>query len=83
MNSIKDLIDDTAVHERKIEMRTYPMKDDRLIVEGWLNDRIECTLLPNSEGKQEAFDKSCQFCNDIKRRGALCVSYDKGKSALQ
>jgi hypothetical protein len=38
MNSIKDLIDDTAVHERKIEMRTYPMKDDRLIVEGWLRD---------------------------------------------
>jgi len=38
MASIKDLIDDTAVHERKLEMRTYPLKDDRLIVEGWLRD---------------------------------------------
>jgi len=38
MTSIKDLIDDTAVHERKIEMHTYPMKDDRLIVEGCLRD---------------------------------------------
>lgn len=38
MTSIKDLIDDTAVHERRLEMRTYPLKDDRLIVEGWLRD---------------------------------------------
>ena len=38
MASIKDLIDDAAVHERKLEMRTYPLKDDRLIVEGWLRD---------------------------------------------
>ncbi len=38
MTSIKDLIDDTAVHERRLEICTYPMKDDRLILEGWLRD---------------------------------------------
>lgn len=35
---LKDLIQDSPIHERKLDFRTYPLKDDRLIVEGWLKD---------------------------------------------
>jgi Protein of unknown function (DUF2889) len=35
---LKDLIRNTPVHERRIEFRTYPLEDDRLIIEGWLRD---------------------------------------------
>ena len=38
MSRIKDLIQDTPIHERRLELRTYPLEDDRLIVEGWLKD---------------------------------------------
>lgn len=43
MSTLKELIRDTPVHERKLEMRTYPLKDNRVIVEGWLRDE---RLLP-------------------------------------
>ncbi len=42
MGRLKKLIDKSHVHERKLEFRTYPLEDDRLIVEGWLRDeRLE------------------------------------------
>ena len=38
MSVLKDLIKKAPVHERRLEMRTYPLGNDRLIVEGWLRD---------------------------------------------
>ena len=38
MSGIKDLIREAPVHERRIELRSYPLEDDRLVVEGWLRD---------------------------------------------
>jgi hypothetical protein len=38
MSRLKDLIQNTPVHERRLEFRTCPLEDDRLIVEGWLRD---------------------------------------------
>ena len=38
MIRLKDLIRESPVHERRLEFRTYPLEDDRLIVEGWLRD---------------------------------------------
>jgi hypothetical protein len=38
MSRLKDLIKKPPVHERRLELRTYPLEDDRLIVEGWLRD---------------------------------------------
>jgi hypothetical protein len=38
MGRLKDLIQDAPVHERRLEFRTYPLEDERLIVEGWLKD---------------------------------------------
>ena len=38
MNRIKDSIKDAPIHERRLDFRTYPLEDDRLIVEGWLKD---------------------------------------------
>jgi len=38
MGKLKDLIRDAPVHERRLEFRTYPLEDERLIVEGWLKD---------------------------------------------
>ena len=38
MTRLKDLIQSAPVHERRLEFRTYPLEDDRLIVEGWLRD---------------------------------------------
>ncbi|MBA4394068.1 MAG: hypothetical protein C0407_10990, partial [Desulfobacca sp.] len=35
---LKELIRQAPVHERKMEIRTYPLEDDRVIVEGWLRD---------------------------------------------
>jgi hypothetical protein len=35
---LKDLIRNSPVHEREIAVRTYPLEDERLIVEGWLKD---------------------------------------------
>ena len=38
MSTLKDLIKEAPVHERKLEMKSYPVKDDKLVVEGWLRD---------------------------------------------
>jgi hypothetical protein len=38
MTQLKDLIKDAPVHERRLEFRTYPIDDDRMVVEGWLRD---------------------------------------------
>ena len=38
MNSLKDRIREAPVHERKLDIRTYPLENDRVIVEGWLRD---------------------------------------------
>ncbi|MFZ0450870.1 MAG: DUF2889 domain-containing protein [Desulfatiglandaceae bacterium] len=38
MTRLRDLIQNTPVHERRLEFRTYPLEGDRLIVEGWLRD---------------------------------------------
>ena len=38
MATLKDLIRDTPIHERRLELRSYPMEDGRLIIEGWLRD---------------------------------------------
>ncbi len=38
MNKLKDLIQDGPLHERRLEFKTFPLKDNQLIVEGWLKD---------------------------------------------
>jgi hypothetical protein len=38
MKSLKDLIRDNPVHQRRLEFSTYALADDRIIVEGWLKD---------------------------------------------
>jgi hypothetical protein len=38
MSPLKELIEDAPVHERQLTLRSYPLKDGRLIVEGWLRD---------------------------------------------
>lgn len=38
MKKLKDLISESPVHERRLEIRTYATENDRIIVEGWLKD---------------------------------------------
>jgi hypothetical protein len=38
MSRLKDLIQGPAVHQRKIEIRTIPVENQQIIVEGWLTD---------------------------------------------
>jgi hypothetical protein len=38
MTTLKEMIQGTPVHERKMDFRTHPLEDGRLIVEGWLKD---------------------------------------------
>ncbi len=38
MERLKDKIASGPVHERRIEIQTYPFKADQVIVEGWLRD---------------------------------------------
>ena len=38
MSRIKDLIQESPVHERRLELSTYPVEGDQLIVEGQLRD---------------------------------------------
>ena len=38
MSGLKEMILGAPVHERKMDFRTYPLEDGRLIVEGWLRD---------------------------------------------
>jgi len=39
MSRLKDLIQNGAVHRRKIEIQTYPAQEDQIIVEGLLEDK--------------------------------------------
>ncbi len=38
MTTLKEQIKGAPVHERRLELRTYPLENGRLIVEGWLRD---------------------------------------------
>ena len=38
MSRLKDLIREAPVHERRLTFKTYPLENDRVIVEGWLRD---------------------------------------------
>ncbi len=38
MSRLKDMIHQDPVHERRVELRTYPIENNRVIVEGWLRD---------------------------------------------
>ena len=38
MSRLKELIKGTPVHERRLELRTYPLKNNQLVVEGWVRD---------------------------------------------
>ena len=38
MTKLKDMIGQDPVHERRVEFRTYPTENNRVIVEGWLTD---------------------------------------------
>ncbi len=38
MSKLKDLIEDTPVHERRLEFKTFALANDQVIVEGWLKD---------------------------------------------
>jgi hypothetical protein len=38
MSGLKELIKEAPVHERRLELRTYPLEKDQLVVEGWLRD---------------------------------------------
>jgi len=38
VSKIKELIREAPVHERRLELRTYPVENDQLVVEGWLKD---------------------------------------------
>ena len=39
MSRLRDLIQNGAVHRRKIEIQTYPAQEDQIIVEGLLEDK--------------------------------------------
>jgi len=38
MSTLKEQIKGVPVHERRLELRSYPLEDGRLIIEGWLRD---------------------------------------------
>ena len=38
MSILKDMIRENPVHERRLELKTYPSDNDQVIVEGWLRD---------------------------------------------
>jgi len=38
MSRLKDMMPEEAVHQRSVTMRTHPLDDERVIVEGWLRD---------------------------------------------
>ncbi len=38
MTKLKELIQGAPVHERRLEFKTFALKDDLIIVEGWLKD---------------------------------------------
>ena len=39
MNRLRSLITEAPVHERKVEIKTYPLGEKEVIVEGWLTDK--------------------------------------------
>jgi len=51
MSHLKEKIQNAPVHERKIEIRTFPVENSQVIVEGWLRDE---RLMPGYtwEGKE-------------------------------
>lgn len=38
MSRLKEMMPQEAVHQRSVTMRTHPLDDERVIVEGWLRD---------------------------------------------
>jgi hypothetical protein len=38
MSKLKELIREVPVHERRLTFKTYPLENDRVMVEGWLKD---------------------------------------------
>jgi hypothetical protein len=38
MSTLKELIRENPVHERTLTIRTYPLNEEQVIVEGWLRD---------------------------------------------
>ena len=38
MGSLKALINGNPLHSRTIEMKSYPLDDDAILVEGWLRE---------------------------------------------
>ena len=52
MTRLKDLIQGTPVHERRLHFRTYPLNDERLIVEGWLRDERFVPHAPRSGDRE-------------------------------
>lgn len=38
MESLKDSIPDRPIHRRQINIATYPLGEERLVIEGWLKD---------------------------------------------
>ena len=38
MSTLKELIRENPVHERKLDIQTYPLENGQVVVEGWLRD---------------------------------------------
>jgi len=38
MSRLKDLTENAPIHKREIEIRTYSLEDEKLLIEGWLKD---------------------------------------------
>ncbi len=40
MNTLKDMIKEAPVRERRLEFKTHPVESSRVIVEGWFHDEL-------------------------------------------
>jgi len=40
MGQLKDLIKEPSIRERRLTFKTYPLDDDRVILEGWFHDEL-------------------------------------------
>ena len=38
MSRLKDLVREDPIHQRVLQIQSYPVEPDRLLVEGWLKD---------------------------------------------
>jgi hypothetical protein len=38
MSKLREMIKEPPIHERSVQIRTYPFENNRIIVEGWLRD---------------------------------------------